>query len=181
MTKRISRLACEALLVAATFAQDDKRAGRTLDNFESSIHEQLAAVPSYRVFDSIRFEVAGRTVTLSGHVVKDSLKRNAERTVSRIDGFERVDNQIEVLPAPKSDDALRTNVYREIYEKQPLGKFGAAPVPPSHHREKRMGDTRRRRGFRNRAERRPPSRIEGQLACFRSLARRGAERISGGL
>lgn len=133
MTKHISRLAAVALLAAVSAVpQDHKWAGRTLDNFEWSIHEQLASLPSYGIFDSIRFEVTGKTVTLSGHVVKESLKHNAERMVNRIEGVTRVNNQIEVLPASKSDDALRMNVYRAIYETQPFGKYGAVPAPPIH-------------------------------------------------
>ena len=33
-------------------------------------------------------------------------------------------NQIEVLPSFRRDDALRMNVYRAIYETQPLEKYG---------------------------------------------------------
>ena len=60
-------------------AQEHKWAGRTLDNFEWTIHERLAVLPSYGVFDTLRFEVQGQTVILSGQVVKDSVKQNAER------------------------------------------------------------------------------------------------------
>jgi hyperosmotically inducible protein len=113
-------------------AQDHKWAGRTLDNFEWSIHEKLAVLPSYGVFDTIRFEVAGKVVTLSGQVVKENLKRNAERLAGQVNGVEKVINQIEVLPSSRRDDALRMNVYRAIYETQPLGKYGVDGIPPIH-------------------------------------------------
>ncbi len=122
-----------ALLAAfSALAQEHKWAGRTLDNFEWSIHEKLAVLPSYGVFDSIRFEAADKVVTLSGQVVKENLKHNAERMVAQVNGVARVINQIEVLPPSRRDDALRMNVYRAIYEKQPLGKYEALASPPIH-------------------------------------------------
>lgn len=133
LMQRISRLGCVALLAAVSvMAQDHKWAGRTLDNFEWSIHEKLAVLPSYGVFDTIRFEVAGKVVTLSGQVVKENLKRNAERMMAQVDGVEKVINQIEVLPSSRRDDALRMNVYRAVYEKQPLGKYESLASPPIH-------------------------------------------------
>ncbi len=89
-------------------------------------------LPTYGVFDTVRFEVQGKTVTLSGQVVKESVKQNAGRWVGRINGVESVVNHIEVLPSSRRDDALRMNVYRAIYEKQPLEKFGARAAPPIH-------------------------------------------------
>ncbi len=113
-------------------AQEHKWAGRTLDNFEWTIHERLAVLPSYGVFDTVRFEVQGKTVILSGQVVKDSVKQNAERMLVRVDGVENVVNRIEVLPSSRRDDALRMNVYRAIYEKQPLEKYGTRGAPSIH-------------------------------------------------
>lgn len=129
----ISRIAFATLLVAScTFAQEHKWAGRTLDAFEWTIHERLAGLPSYGVFDTVRFEVQGRTVTLSGQVVKESVKQNAERMVGQINGVEHVVNYIEVLRSSRRDDALRMNVYRAIYESQPLGKYGTRAAPSIH-------------------------------------------------
>jgi len=120
------------LVVSCALAQEHPWAGRTLDDFEWTIHERLATLPSYSVFDTIRFEVQGKTVILSGQVVKESVKQNAERMASHLDGVEKVVNHIEVLPSSRRDDALRMNVYRAIYEKQPLEKYGTRAVPPVH-------------------------------------------------
>lgn len=127
-------MAGAALLFTAlsAFAQDHKWSGRTLDNFEWSIHEKLAVLPSYGVFDTVRFELQGKTVTLSGQVLKESLKQNAERMVRQVNGVESVVNHIEVLPESRRDDALRMNVYRAIYEKQPLQDYSAGAHPLIH-------------------------------------------------
>ena len=80
--KTMSRIGCASVLFTlSALAQDHQWAGRTLDNFEWTIHERLAGLPSYGVFDTVRFEVQGKAVVLSGQVVKESVKQNAERMV----------------------------------------------------------------------------------------------------
>ncbi|MGP0076300.1 MAG: BON domain-containing protein [Bryobacteraceae bacterium] len=131
--KTMSRIGCATVLFTlSALAQDHPWAGRTLDNFEWTIHERLAGLPSYGVFDTVRFETQGKTVVLSGQVVKESAKQNAERMVRQLDGVQNVVNRIEVLPSSRRDDALRMNVYRAIYEKQPLEKYGTRAAPPIH-------------------------------------------------
>jgi hyperosmotically inducible periplasmic protein len=130
--RRISRLGCAAAFFAlSVFAQQHQWAGRTLDNFEWTIHERLAAVP-HGVFDTLNFEAHEKTITLSGQVVKESVKRNAERAVARVAGVDKVVNHIEVLPWSRKDDVLRMNVYRAIYQKSPLEKYRARANPPVH-------------------------------------------------
>ena len=133
LLQRIWRIGCATLLTAlCTLAQEHKWAGRTLDHLEWSIHEELAVLPFHEVFDTLNFEVQGKTVTLSGQVVKERVKQNAERVVRQLNGVESVVNRIEVLPSSLRDDALRMNVYRAIYEKQPLEKYGTRAAPPIH-------------------------------------------------
>jgi hyperosmotically inducible protein len=119
------------LFTWCAFAEQHKWAGRTLDDFEWRIHETLVSLP-HSAFDTLNFEAQGKTVILSGQVVKVGLKRNAEIAVSRLNGVEKVTNHIEVLPSSRRDDALRKNVYRAVYEKQPLEKYGALAAPPVH-------------------------------------------------
>lgn len=130
---KISRIGCAALLaVLCASAQEHKWAGRTLDDFEWTIHEKLRVLPSYGVFDTVRFEVEGHSVILSGQVMKDAVKQNAGRLVGHLDGVTNVVNNIEVLPPSRRDDALRANLYRVIYEKEPLEKYGDRSAPPIH-------------------------------------------------
>lgn len=132
ISKRSWRIGCATLLFTlCAFAQQHQWAGRTLDDFEWAIHEKLAAIPP-GVFDTLNFEAQGKTVTLSGQVVKASVKQSAERAVRRVGGVEKVVNHIEVLPSSRRDDALRMNVYRAIYGTEPLDKFGTRADPPIH-------------------------------------------------
>jgi hypothetical protein len=103
-----------------------------LNDLEWTVHERLAVLPFHGVFDTLDFEVQGKIVTLSGQVLKDSVKQSAERVVRQINGVESVVNKIEVLPSSRRDDALRMNVYRAIYEKSPLEKHGTRAAPPIH-------------------------------------------------
>lgn len=77
-------------------------------------------VPFDGIFDTLRFELQDKTVILSGQVLHESAKLDAERAVKRLDGVEKVANQVEVLPSSRRDDAIRMNVYRASYEKQSL-------------------------------------------------------------
>jgi hyperosmotically inducible protein len=133
LLRRFSALGFAAMLTAlCAFPQQHTWAGRTLDDLEWTIHERLATLPSHGVFDTVRFELQGKTVTLSGQVVKESVKPNADRAVRQLPGVEKVINNIEVLPSSQRDDALRMNVYRAIYENQPLDKYGTRGSPSIH-------------------------------------------------
>lgn len=131
LLRRLSKIGCAALLAAlSAWAQEHRWAGRTLNDLEWTVHERLAVLPFHGVFDTLDFEVQGKIVTLSGQVLKDSVKQSAERVVRQINGVESVVNKIEVLPSSRRDDALRMNVYRAIYEKSPLEKYGTRAAPP---------------------------------------------------
>jgi hyperosmotically inducible protein len=130
---RLCAVGCVALFGALPLlAQEHRWAGRTLNDLEWRIHEELAMLPFHGVFDTLEFELEGKTVTLSGHVVRESVKANAERVIRRLEGVEQVVNRIEVLPSSRRDDAVRMNVYRAIYERQPLEKYGTRAMPPIH-------------------------------------------------
>ncbi|HTQ98124.1 MAG TPA: BON domain-containing protein, partial [Candidatus Acidoferrum sp.] len=96
------------------------------------IHHQLLVLPFYSVFDSIHFTLEGHKVTLSGQVMRRSLKENAEGAVKSIEGVEVVVNQIEVLPPSGSDDDIRDAVYRALYEDELLARYAIQNIPPIH-------------------------------------------------
>jgi hyperosmotically inducible periplasmic protein len=101
-------------------------------NLSREIHHQILALPFYSVFDSINFTLEGRKVTLTGQVLRRSLKENAEGAMRSIEGVDTVVNQIEVLPASPADDDLRRAVYRALYEDSTLERYAVQNVPPVH-------------------------------------------------
>ena len=57
---------------------------------------------------------------------------NAEKVVKDIEGVERVDNQIKVLPASPNDDRIRRATYRKIFGNSVLSQYQLRAVPPIH-------------------------------------------------
>ena len=96
------------------------------------IRHQLATLPFYSVFDFITFTLDGKKVTLSGQVLRPTLKRHAEAAVKSLEGVDTVSNQVEVLPNSPSDDDLRRGIYRAIYEDPQLAPYAVQTVPPIH-------------------------------------------------
>jgi hyperosmotically inducible protein len=60
------------------------------------------------------------------------VKSDAGNSVKRIEGVEKVVNNIDVLPPSPMDDRIRRAVYRSIYSYGPLFKYGGMAVPPIH-------------------------------------------------
>ena len=97
------------------------------------VRHQLLMLPYYGVFDDLAFRVDGGTVTLVGAVTRPTLKSDAERVVKRVEGVERVVNQIEVLPLSTMDDQIRMAEYRAIYGDPALStRYGFRSIPPVH-------------------------------------------------
>jgi hyperosmotically inducible protein len=79
------------------------------------VRHELVMLPYYGVFDHFAYRVDGDTVTLMGQVTRPTLKSSAENVVKQIEGVERVENNIEVLPVSPNDDNIRLAAYRAIY------------------------------------------------------------------
>jgi len=121
------------LLSLATWGltQDrDQPSAKSQDRITREVRHELLMLPYFGVFDSIAFKVEGSTVTLLGQVVRPSLKSDAENAVKHIEGVEKVDNQIEVLPPSPMDDGLRIRLYREIYGYPALEKYALGVQKP---------------------------------------------------
>ena len=101
-------------------------------NLSREIHHQLLVLPYYSVFDSISFTLNGTKVTLTGQVVRPTLRSQAEAAVKSIEGVVIVVNQIEILPASPADDELRRATYRAIFEDATLARYAVQTVPPIH-------------------------------------------------
>jgi osmotically-inducible protein OsmY len=96
------------------------------------IRRQLQALPFYSVFDWITFSCDGKSVTLSGQVLRPTLKAGAVSAIKSIEGVEAVTDQIEVLPKSPADDDLRRTIYRAIFEDATLAPYAAQQDPAIH-------------------------------------------------
>ena len=90
----------------------------------NNIRKALTTLPYYGVFDHLVFQLEEDRVTLGGYAFRPALKPWAEREVSRVAGVEKVDNQIETLPASTNDDRIRMAVFRAIYQSPGLAHYG---------------------------------------------------------
>src|ERR1700733_11249201 len=99
--------AIAVLTTTMAFAGSDPAAAP----INKEVRHELVMLPYLDVFDNLAYHVDGSTVTLSGQVTRPTLKKDAERAVKGVAGVERVDNQIEVLPASFHDDRLRHSLY----------------------------------------------------------------------
>ncbi len=96
------------------------------------VRHELVMLPYYSVFDDLAYKVDGYTVTLLGQVTHPTLKSDAEKAVKKIEGVERVVNNIEVLPLSPNDDRIRRAVYRAIYSQPGLDLYSLRAVPTIH-------------------------------------------------
>lgn len=104
-------------------------ADRDLTPTEVRVQKALKRLPYYGVFDNIEFQVDRDVVTLSGKVLRASLRSEAAAAVLRLEEISRVDNRIEILPLSNNDDRIRLAALREIYANPMLSRYGAGVIP----------------------------------------------------
>ena len=117
---------------AQSQAANETLSPESQDRLVKEVRHELIMLPYYGVFDNLAFRIDGRTVILEGQVVQPVVKSDAGNSVKRIEGVEKVVNNIEVLPPSPMDDRIRRAVYQSIYSYGPLFKYGGMAVPPIH-------------------------------------------------
>lgn len=110
-----------SVLPQETEAPDAKQ--QAISKLAQEVRKQIVTQPQYGVFDSIHFAIEGDTVILRGYASRPTLKSGIENSVKRIEGVNKVTNDIEVLPASPNDDRIRGAVYRSIYGFAPLQRY----------------------------------------------------------
>src|SRR5260370_8829678 len=84
------------------------------------------------MFENQAYKVDVITGTLLGQVNNAVLKDSAEKVVKGIEGVEKVDNQIEILPPSPNDDRIRRQLARAIFNDPTLFRYSMGAVPPIH-------------------------------------------------
>ena len=135
--KQISSFCMSGILTVAVasglLAQDQRAPSpKAEEHLQKEVRHELVMLPFYGVFDNFAYKVDGGTVTLMGQVTRPTLKSEAEKAVSHIEGVEHVDNRIEVLPVSPNDDRIRRAVYRAIYGTPGLDRYAIQAVPSIH-------------------------------------------------
>jgi hyperosmotically inducible periplasmic protein len=123
-----------ALLLAATTAM----AAPVKDNNDETtqtakeVRKKLVTLPYFGVFDNLAYKVDGDTVTLYGQVTRPITRSDAAKRVAKIEGVERVVNNIEVLPISGFDDGIRVRTYRAISRTGGLYRYLLGANPSIH-------------------------------------------------
>jgi hyperosmotically inducible protein len=107
---------------------------QTLDKLDTinQIRKALVTLPYYGVFDNLEASLDGNTVVLGGQVVKPVTKTDAASRVAKIEGVEKVVNNIEVLPLSGIDNQLRRQEYRAIFRSPGLQRYSMGTNPSIH-------------------------------------------------
>jgi hyperosmotically inducible protein len=96
------------------------------------VMHELLMNPYYSVFDNLAYRVDGNTVTLLGSVVNNRVKDDAVASIKKIEGVDKVNDQVEVLPTSPMDDQIRRAEYRAIYGADGLSRYSMGAVPSIH-------------------------------------------------
>ncbi len=134
----ICLLTLAAVAVPCLNAQAMKSADRSVnpgpgtDRIAREVRHELVMLPYYGVFDNLAYKVDGHAVTLLGEVTRPTLKSDAENVTKRVEGVERVVNEIKVLPLSPADDRIRMAEYRKIYSQANLQRYALQAIPPIH-------------------------------------------------
>lgn len=113
----------------SAYAMDNSRLDQRLNG---QVHHALAMIPQYTVFDNLSYSVNDGTVTLYGQVRNPIIKQEAASSVKRLEGVEKVDNQIEILPPSFNDDRIRRQVARAVFSDPRMSSYAIEPVPAVH-------------------------------------------------
>jgi hyperosmotically inducible protein len=129
--EKLNRLDASALMPVAKESpprQTSKLSREASKSLEQRIRTELLKLPYYGVFDHLAFQVDGDQITLRGDVSYPTLKTDAERAASRVEGVAAVRNDIKVLPVSQNDNHLRLTTYWAIYGT--LVRYRLNPHPP---------------------------------------------------
>ncbi len=123
-----------AAMAATAFAQPTNNTSQAsvTGKLTEQVRHELAMMPYYSVFDYVAFKLDGRTVTLLGEVNRPTLRDEAERRVKTLEGVEKVENQIRVLPLSPFDDRIRMATLRAIYNHPVLSRYSLGSQPAIH-------------------------------------------------
>ena len=99
------------------------QAGQTASLADEVAH-QLILLPYYGVFDNLSFTIKDQnTVVLTGQIINDIVKSDAEAAVRSIKGVAKIVNNIEILPLSRFDDYIRVATFRAIYSRPGFEKY----------------------------------------------------------
>lgn len=105
---------------------------RAETRLQAAVSHALNMLPTYSIFDILNYQLQDSTVILGGKVRTLGLKSAAEDAVKKVEGVEKVQNNIEVLPPSPGDDRIRVEIARVLFDTPALQPYSLGAVPPIH-------------------------------------------------
>lgn len=120
--------------VVADYGKNIQSSDSTEAKIAREVRHELLMIPYYSLFDDLQYTVRGRDVTLSGAVTSEHafLKDQAANVVKRIEGVDKVTNNIRILSPSALDDRVRHQVYEAIGRMDGLSKYFWEAAPSIH-------------------------------------------------
>jgi osmotically-inducible protein OsmY len=125
---RFALIAVALLLSAAQATAEDPKDFQIFKDISAGVGRYT----QFTVFDDLNATVENGVVTLTGKVTMPYKLQDIERMVARIDGVQKVNNQITVLPVSSFDEQLRYWIARSIYGNSSFWTYASMPNPPIH-------------------------------------------------
>jgi osmotically-inducible protein OsmY len=126
----ITLMVCTMFFLQAGAQADKKFSPKAQERIMKEVRHQILLLPDFSTFDNISFKLNGYDVILYGQVIEPALKDDAAKVIKKIEGVERVENHIEVLPTSGNDDRLRRDLFVAIYRYGPLQHYGVGSNRP---------------------------------------------------
>lgn len=102
------------------------------EELEERISEAILSSARYGVFDGVSFEVDGGEVVLAGFVVMPMTKKEIGLYVAKVDGINKVTNNIEVLPLSGMDAAIRRQIFNKLFSTADMYRYAMGASPSIH-------------------------------------------------
>jgi hyperosmotically inducible protein len=129
MKTRLGVLVTALLLCAgSSWAQGERKNLQVFNDISNAVNRYSF----FTIFDDVSANVENGTVTLTGKVTQPYKKSEIEKRVAKVDGVQRVVDEIEVLPVSGFDDQLRARIARSIYGNSNFWNYAIMANPPIH-------------------------------------------------
>jgi osmotically-inducible protein OsmY len=96
------------------------------------LRNRVLGYTRYSIFDDINARVENGAVTLDGMVTDSSKASDVREMAARIQGVQAVQNNLKTYAASQSDDRLRAELARRIFQNPSLQTYATALNPSIH-------------------------------------------------
>jgi hyperosmotically inducible periplasmic protein len=119
-------------VVADTKAAASPTGDKNETRIAKELRHELLMIPYYTLFDDLGFTVRGNNVELTGSVNNGALIGEAEAAAKRVEGVEKVTNNIKMLAPLPQDERIRREAARTIFSTDGLSRYSWEAAPSIH-------------------------------------------------